>query len=297
MRLFAAFALILSLMPSAALAQPAEKIKALPDCAALAASISELVVGPDTSIEDVEGGCHASNVAFAVSNYVHYTIEEVTLRGPDLLHAYPAGDILPAADLSIKGMRIAPQTGSPLQDYITGLMAMVMDLHLVYETDPEALTSTVSFDFKTDRLGSLFLTASLSDFDNTDMESVDRGEINGRLNQLALKLDDRGLFATVFAPMVLGLLPFDEDPRPRIGVIKADILAMLDMMPNRSLSDESRQALATYIDAFPKPEGNWSFDVISPDGLVLADFAGNWAGLADALADTVIVAVRDPAEP
>lgn len=200
MRCLGLFALALPLLPLTVVAQPAAKTKAFADCAELVATLPEITLGPKSIVEDVEGGCRATNVSYGVSSYMNYSIESVTLLSPNLLATFPTGEIFEAAELDIRGARLTPVTHSALQDYILALNTVGMNLRLAYTTDPEALTSEAEIEFSAAELGRVAVKASLSDFDNTDVDIDDYSEISGTLHQLDVTLEDRGLFVAIFAP-------------------------------------------------------------------------------------------------
>lgn len=297
MRSLGFLALALPLLPLAATAEPAGKTKAFADCAALVATVSEIIMGPESTVEDVDGGCRATNVSYGVSSFMNYSIDEVTLLSPNLLATFPTGEIFEAAELILKGVRLRPVTHSPLQDYILALNTVGMDLRLAYTTDPEALTSQAEFEFSAERLGRLAVTASLSDFDNSDVDIDDVTEVSGTLNQLDFKLEDRGLFVAIFAPAVLnGFFPPDEDPAAAIMVMQESAVAALSSLPETTLAPDSFAVLSTLIRAFPRPEGDWHLSFSSERGISIADLDGNeTAAIAAILADAKITATGEPA--
>lgn len=297
MRSLGLFALALPLLPLAVAAEPLGKTKGLADCAALVAKISEIVIGPDSSIEDVDGGCRVTNVSYGVSSYVSYSIDAVTLLSPNLLTTFPTGEIFEAAELDIRGLRLKPITHSPLQDYILALNTIGMDLRLAYTTDPEALTSRAEVEFSAEPLGRVAVKAFLSDFDNTAVDIEDFADLSGTLHQLDLTLEDRGLFVAIFAPAVLNwLFTPDEDPTGAIMVMQESAVAALAGLPETTLSPDSFIALSSLIRAFPRPEGDWHLSFASERGFSIADLEDDEAEvLAAILADAKITAAGKPA--
>lgn len=296
MRSLGFLALALPLLPLAAVAEPAGKTKAFADCAELVATMSEIILGPDSMVEDVDGGCRATNVSYGVSSYMNYSIESVTLLSPNLLATFPTGEIFEAAELDLKGVRLAPVTHSPLQDYILALNTVGMNLRLAYTTDPEVLTSEAELEFSADRLGRFAVTASLSNFDNTDVDIDDIEDVSGTLHQLDFTLEDRGLFVAIFAPAVLnGFFAPDEDPTNAIMVMQETAVATLAGLPESTLAPDSLVALGTLIRAFPNPQGDWHLSFSSDRGISIDDLDGNEASvIAAILADAKITATGEP---
>ncbi|HWV20787.1 MAG TPA: hypothetical protein VN036_07155, partial [Devosia sp.] len=270
------------------------KSKGLADCAALVATVTDVTLGPDSTVDDIDGGCRVTNLSYGVSSYMSYSVDEVTLRSPDLLATFPTGEIFEAAELEIKGLRIRPVTHSPLQDYIIGLTTIGMDLRLAYTTDPDALTSQAEFAFSAEKLGHFALTAALSDFDNTDVDIDDIADFTGRLNRLDLTLEDRGLFVAIFAPAVLNMLfPPDEDPSGAIMLMQETAVATLAQLPEGTLTPGSLVSLGTLIRALPNPQGDWHVGFASESGISLDDL--NTGDPAAMLADATITATGEPA--
>ena len=298
MRALGLFALAVPLFSQPSLAELADKTAPLADCAALLASIPDVKTTQDTHIEDVDGGCRATDLSWVESSYIHYRIDEVVLLSPDLLQTFPAGRLSAAADLTLKGLRIVPQTGSPLQDYIISLSSTGIDLHLAYATHPAERTGAVDFELSAGKLGRLSLSASLSDFDNSDVPLSNLTEVTGTLDHFEASLKDNGLFARLFAPPILSALPADQDPRPAIAAAQEVAIAMLASWPETTMPPKSLAALSALIRAFPKPEGSWSLSIDSEPGLSLESLSsGDLSALSAAIAGTRITATGTPAAP
>ena len=297
MRPLGLFVLALPLLPCAAFAQADGKTKTFADCAALVASVSDIVTGPDSIIEDIEGGCRAANVSYDVSSMMRYSIDEIKLLSPDLLKTFATGEVFATAELAIAGLRATPRTHSPLQDYILGLTTIAMDLRLAYDSDPAALTSNVTFQFSAGDLGELAISAALSDFDNADVDMADVAEVSGTLHQLDVTLRDRGLFVTMFAPAALNMLfAQDQDPSAEIAAMQDNAVATLAGLPEANFPADSRRAMTSLIRALPRPEGDWQLSLSSQTGLSLARLrADDPTAMAQFLADTRITATGEPA--
>lgn len=295
MRSLGLLALALPILPLAVTAEPASKTKTFADCAALVATMSEIVLGPNSTVEDVEGGCRATNLSYDVSSFINYSVDEATLRSPNLLATFPTGEIFESAELDLKGIRLKPVTHSPLQDYVLALNTVGMNLRLAYTTDPEALTSEAELEFSAEKLGRFAVTAALSDFDNTDVDIGDITAVTGTLHQLDFTLEDSGLFAAIFAPAVLNAF-FDpnEDPTNAIMAMQETAVAALAGLPESTISSDSLVALSTLIRAVPRPEGDWHLSFSSERGISIDDLNGNEASvLAAILSDAKITATGE----
>lgn len=299
MRALGLLAFVFPLLAQPSLAELAGKAEPVADCAALFASIPDVTTTQYTHIEDVDGGCRVTNLSWVVDSYIHYGVDEITLLSPDLLRTFPAGELPAAADLTLKGLRIAPQTGSPLQDYIISLSSDGIDIHLAYTTDPAELTSDVDFELNAGKLGRLALSARLSNVDYANVQLSELTEITGILDHFEASLEDAGLFASIFAPPILGaVLPFDQDPRPIIAAAQETAITTLSNWPDTMMTDQSLTALSALVRAFPKPEGIWTLSIDSEPGLALDSlYSGDLSALAAVIPGTRITATGTPAAP
>ena len=296
MRALGLFVVVFPMFSLPCLADSAGKAEPLADCAALIASIPDVTTTQDTVIEDIDGGCRATNLSWSQNSYVQYRADEIILLSPDLLRTLPTGELFVAADLTLKGVRAVPQTNSPLQDYIISLNSTGIDLHLAYTTDPADRTGKVDFELDAGRLGRLALSAKLTDLDTTDVRLTDLTEVTGRLDHLEASLEDEGLVASIFAPPILSTLPFDEDPRPAIAAGQEAVVAKLESWPEATMTPKSLAVLSDLIRAFPKPEGDWTVTIDSNPGISLQTlYGGTRSAFAGALEGTTITATGGPA--
>lgn len=72
---------------------------------------------------------------------------------------------------------------------------------------------------------------------------------------------------------MLGLLPYDVDPRPLIETYKAAATAFIDGLPETSVGADSKAALRRFVADFPQPRGSYSFDMAADPGLAFVDLA------------------------
>jgi len=202
---------------------------------------------------------------------IEYRADEVILLSPNLLDVFPTGKVFDSADLTIRGLRILPISGSPVNDYLVKLHGFALDIQLAYETDPEALTAHLRrFSVDAGEMGRVTLHAHFSQFDNRDLEFSGLADEIGIVHELGLALDDNGLFATFALPLALGGLPFYEDPRRSIAAHKIAISTAIRALPESLLSSVSAESLVRFVTAFPEPFGSWTFHFASEEGLPIA---------------------------
>lgn len=295
LRIAPLFATALLLVPAPLLAE--DNPAPLRDCRALLKAVQgEITRTPDTTAEDVPGGCRFTHVGYALDGFVEYRADEVTLLTPDLLAEFPSGDIFKSADLSIRGLRILPNTGNPVGDYLTSQYINAINIDLVYDTDLEALTAQLKrFSFDVGDIGRLTLFARFSNFDNTDLDYTGVGAETGVIHEFGLAIEDNGLLATYLLPLVVGDLPYDEDPRPVIAQTKIAISMAIRALPESLISTVSAESLVRFVTAFPQSYGNWTLHFESETGLPIAAFGA--PSLEEALAiigsDAHITATAD----
>lgn len=269
-RLALLLAAALFLNPLPVLAQPDHA--PLRDCRALLKSVfNEVTVTPETTVEDVPGGCRFTDVGYLLDGMVEYRADEVTLLTPNLLAIFPTEEIFKSADLSIKGLRILPRTGNLMGDYLTSQYTKPINIDLVYDTDPEELTAQLKrFSFDAGEIGRLTLYARFSNFDNTDLDYTGLANEPGVIHELGLAIEDNGLIATYFLPILVSGLPYDEDPRPAIAEQKIAISTAIRALPEELISMVSAESLVRFVTDFPLSYGNWTMHFESEKGLPLS---------------------------
>ncbi len=288
-----AAALILTPAPLLAGEDPAS----LRDCRALLKAVqSEVTRTPETTAEEVPGGCRFTHVGYAFDGFVEYRAEELTLLVPDLLAEFPSGDVFRSADLSIRGLRVLSNTGNLMGDYLTNQYTIPINIDLAYDTDPEALTAELKrFSFDAGELGRLTLFARFSEFDNTDVDYTGLENEMGVIHELGLALEDNGLIATYLLPFAVSDLPYDEDPRPAISQRQIAISTTIRALPESLISTVSAESLVRFVTAFPQSYGNWTLHFESEKGLPIAALGA--PSIDDALAiigsDAHITATAD----
>lgn len=225
----------------------------LRDCRALLKfARNELVRKPETIVEDISGGCRFIHLGLLVDDHVAADVDEMTLLSPDLLATYPKSEVLQSADLTLKGL-VFP-AGPKL------------DLKLVYTTDPEERTSTLErLSIDAGGLGRVTLSARLSEFDNTDVDSP-LSEQSGVIEDVLFALEDRGIVVDILLPVISGGLFILEDGR----AATADTIRNL---PEHLISKDSAAAVVRFINALPNPQGKWTLTFQSEEGLPISALA------------------------
>lgn len=265
--------LCLAPLALAALVAPAwaKDAKAEPtDCTSLFDSLGMLDRSPQTNIEDTTTGCTVTNVYFGAS-YSRTAIGQITLDADDLFDAI-AGHSRPAKlELSVTNIRVSPDMAdSPVTAYILETQQAPFDLHLAYSWDE------ASGDFDLDdlsmtmpALGNITLKARLAGV--TDMPEALESPTDfarGNIEKLSLTLDNRGLFTAFAVPVLVGNLPYDEDPRPAIATAQQAITTFITALPDTQIDANSKAILTRFVADFPKPNGFYHLEIAAKDQAV-----------------------------
>ncbi|UXN74635.1 hypothetical protein N8D56_05900 [Devosia sp. A8/3-2] len=261
MRLLALAPLALALLATPVWAQTEEPVPT--DCTSLLDGFGMLERGKQTTVEDTATGCIITNVYFGAS-YSRMAIGQITLDADDLFGAI-AGHTRPAElKLSVTDIRVSPDIdSSPLNAYIIEMQAASFDLNPAYRWDEANGDFTLEdFSMRMPTFGSAAFRAELSDVRDMPAELEEPTDFaRGNIEKLTLTLDNRGLFTAFFAPVLLGTLPYDEDPRPHIAATQKTIIALIEAQPEAQISASSKTVLTRFVTDFPKPDGLYQFEI------------------------------------
>lgn len=269
MRFLCLAPLALATLVAPALAQDqASDSKPLPtDCTSLFDNLGMLNRDAQSHIEDTATGCVVTNVYFG-SSYSRTAIGQITLDADDLFGAI-AGHSRPGTlELSVTDIRVSPEMDdSPVTAYILETQQTPFDLHLAYSWDE------ASGDFDLDdlsmtmpTLGSITLKARLAGV--TDMpEALDSPAdfARGNIEKLSLTFDNRGLFTAFAVPVLVGNLPYDEDPRPAITTAQQAVTTFITALPDTQIDANSKAVLTRFVADFPKPNGFYHVETVAKD--------------------------------
>lgn len=270
MRFSAILATTLALAaPVAATAQEDKKAPKPPaTCTELVRSLDFIEATAATKIADAANGCTVSDFYIGFGSYNRFRIAELTLQSPNLFTDYTSGFFPPELDLQITGFQISPDMGSLLDSYIMEIQAEPLDIHLAYRWDkPSGDLDLADFSVTTEDYGAIRLAGRVSGF-SFDPDALDElTEIPGAFDQLVLEIENARFFSAMLAPAILGLLPYDEDPRPLVASYQKAVIAAMDGLPASTISGDSKAALTTFINAFPQVRGDYTLQLRADPGL------------------------------
>ncbi|MDV3252172.1 hypothetical protein DevBK_12600 [Devosia sp. BK] len=236
-------------------------------CVDLAKSLGFVDATKDSTFEDVPDGCHATNFFVNFGPYTRYSVADIVIRSPDLFSGKFDFDVepedfeLPAAvEITLTGFTFAPETGSALNDYIIEIQSEPMDIHFDYSWDKSTGTfnlNDLSVRGFNDSLIALAAKASGFDKTPTDFDRVD--DLPGAIEDLTFTLQDARFFSVMTSPGVIASLPSDGDPRAIVASYQQAAVAVVTGLPDSTISDDSKAALTTLINSFPRLRGDYRF--------------------------------------
>ncbi|GEM_PF-1464931 len=255
-RLFSGFALLCATSLPALAEFPQELHKAAPICAPLMESTGLIETGYGSTIEDIENGCRLNAIYAGFGGYQRLRIETLEIIAPDLEAALLQQRQFEEARISIKGARISPDFGYPLQSYITEMQVRPFDLDLDYRWNAD----TGDLDISQLRaegavIGTWSLSARLKNVPDLGLARTGAVAADFGIETLSLSFAERELVLGYVLPMVLNTLPYDEDPAPHIEAGIAEFTDAIANAPEANIGPESKTVLADWIGRFPNLDG------------------------------------------
>jgi hypothetical protein len=243
-------------------------------CAALAEETGIIETTADTVIADTADGCRITDFLITPSAPSRFKVNELTLVAPGILDDYAAQRLPASLDLTLHGVLLSPETGSELTTYIIEMQAEPMDVHLSYRWDAaEGVLDLADLSVTAGELGGFRLTGRITDAQVTPDVVADPTRLRGALESLTLEMDNARFAAAYFAPPLVSMLPYDQDPRPLIASYIAAVNGFIASLPAANVSAESKDALTSFVSAFPRPRGDYTLEVTAEPPLALDEIA------------------------
>lgn len=296
MRFLAIFAAAVMLAPLGVFAQTDQDDVDRATCAELVKSFSLIETTADSTIEDIDAGCRVTNVFAGTSSYNRYRIGSATLTAPDLF-THDLEDALPSElDLAITGFQVAPDTGSLLNNYIIENQSEPLNIHLSYRWDKAAQTAELTdLSVTSPGYGSLRIEGRLSEID-LDRFTDAAADFPGAIDAVTVEIVNARFFSAMTVPALLGLLPYDSDPRPLVADYKKAAIAFIAALPTDNVAPESKAALGALVESFPRMAGDYVVQMRADPPLALTTLTGeNPAEIAGLIARMRISAEHTPA--
>jgi hypothetical protein len=289
----AALAALFVLAASSAVAQPREV-----SCKALADRLLAGRTTAETKVTQDGQTCAVTNLKIAKSRYQGWTIERLTVTGPDFLRL-EKGRLFPTAlRVEAHGVRFAPDVEDARTRYLMQAQQRPFDARLDYMWDKvtqQLHLRELALDSPQKGLIVVSMDADLADLDRrtTVPQPKDFGVRRARL-----VLDNSGLFESMLLPVIIGLFPSDKDPAVEIPKAQAREKAKVRALPSSTIDEASKDALSRFIDDFPHPRGHFEIDQTFDAPLRLTDPRALAASGTSLLTGGSRIVVRyDPSAP
>lgn len=255
-RLSASFACLLAMsLPAKAEFEP-QLHKAAPICAPLMESTGLIQTGYGSMIEDIENGCRLEAIYAGLGGYQRLRIETLEIIAPDLETALLQQRQFEEARISIKGARVSPDFGFPLQSYITEMQVRPFDLDLDYRWNADTGDLEIAhLHADGQMIGSWNLSARLTGVPDLGLARTGAVPAAFGIESLTLTFAEKELVLGYVLPLVLNTLPYDEDPAPHIEAGIAGLVEAIENAPDANISADSKTALIDYVSRFPRLNG------------------------------------------
>lgn len=224
--------------------------------------------------EPIDGGCRGTDLYFESNSNNRWSFEEVRVTGEGLFEAANENRFPDVMTATITGMRSSYVVSSPNLAYRLQAMQRPNSMHLSYRWDRQSRDLVLhDFTWKHSEYGSLSLKGNMANL-------RDLPPINGRrpqdseqmtINNISVRLDNRGLFERLVVSDLISKLPDDKDPKPVITQYQASATAFIDALPDTVAGADSRAVLKTFVTSFPNPVGVYEMSVETQPPVSLAE--------------------------
>lgn len=234
--------------PSPAVASPMHEV-----CHVLATQ----TLSPETpQIELRHDGCVLKNGKVTGLRYGFWIFDSAQLRGEYAADSDPYPAIPSRGSIKVEGVRFIFGR-LPGSDYLSKVQQAPLTLQLLYYWDRG--TKRLKIDHAvvfSDQLGMFSLSASLLlGFDPTLAGLAEPQERPAAVEEVSLKLDNKGLFEMYAMGPVVSSVGYDVDPEPVIETWKDHHIKMLDLVPAEIAPASTADAMKRFIADVPHPKG------------------------------------------
>jgi hypothetical protein len=262
----AVLAVLFVLAASSATAQPREV-----SCKALADRLLAGRTTAETKVTQDGQTCAVTNLKIAKSRYQGWTIERLTVTGPDF-RRLEKGQLFPTAlRVEALGVRFAPDIEDTHSRYLIQAQQRPLDARLDYAWDKATQRLHLRELAVEGSVGGLFAVSMDADLADLDTRTTLPGPKDLGVRRARLVFDNGGLFESLLLPVILGLVPADKDPAAEIPKAQAREKAKVRALPSSTIDEASKDALSRFIDDFPHPRGHFEIDQTFDAPLRLTD--------------------------
>lgn len=234
--------------PSPAVANPMHEV-----CNVLATQI----LSPETRDTELrQDGCVVKNGKVAAPRYGFWIFESARLRGEYAAGSDPYPAIPSRGSIRVEGVRF--MFGKmPGSDYLSKVQQAPLVLQLLYNWDGDTKRLTIDHAVMfSEQLGTFSLTGSLLlGFEPTLVALGEPQERSAAVEEVSVKLDNKGLFEMYAMGPVVTSVGYDVDPEPVVEMWKAHHIKMLDLVPAEIAPASTADAMKRFIADVPHPKG------------------------------------------
>lgn len=256
MRLLAGLMLAAATSLPAAAEFPADLYATAPRCAPLLDATGIFQAGYGSTMEDIDAGCRLQAFYAGMGGYQRLRIDTLEIRAPDLEAALVQGRQFEEASIRIRGARVSPDFGYPLQSYITEMQVRSFDLDLDYRWNAETGDLDIArLHAEGSVLGTWTLAARLKQVPDLGLARTGAVPADFGIETLTLDFAEKELVLGYVLPLVLNTLPYDEDPAPHIETGIAAFIDAIVAAPAANIDSDSRASLIDWVSRFPNLAG------------------------------------------
>lgn len=246
-----------------------DTVRAPENCTRLVSGFATVETGEQTQIIDRPEGCTINSFYIRQSGTVRYKVDKLDIVAPGLLDAYGAGKLPARMEATATGLRMSPDIDDPRYEYLLEIQVRPFDVHFAYDWNSQTGDLAVKdISMSGEALGRLAFSGLLSGVTDLDFEAMHDGPPSSvTAKQVSVLLENRALFETLIAPMLIYTMPEGEDPRPHIAAIRQKFIDFIRVLPESIVPAASKTAIADFAGQFPSPKGKWELDISVADGV------------------------------
>ena len=207
------------------------------------------------------GWCKIEDAQLPIDSGSLARIDLLEWRASDITRLIEEGLPPRALEMRAEGLRIAPQTGDPVYDYLLELQSSVDRAGFGLSARWDGVQNVVLIEeawldlYGDNRIEG---TARIEGVDLTDWAAIQSSAGTAGLADLSLKTTFDGWFETYVAVALGSMLlsPVETEPRAQVAALQDEAVAMIDAFPESFMPAPSRTALTAFLRALPAPRGS-----------------------------------------
>ncbi|WP_343611308.1 hypothetical protein [Novosphingobium sp.] len=256
--------MLLSALLALAVTDRAEAAPTPKGCA-FVTGLLEKAVTPQSKVEMTEAGCHITDVQLKKGTYQSWMIADLSVAGLEgwdrKSKTFPSH-----IKLTARGIRFFPQIGNSHTRYQIALTQKPFDVRLDAGFDLASKQIVIrELALESPWIGHIGFEVEASfapdEAGGPDQPSLQDMKGGLRILHTRLVLDNRTLFEGMLMPMIIAMIPPDDDPAEVIPKWQKKAEADLRKLPDSLVDAASRDALIRFTRDFPHPTGHFDLDI------------------------------------